>query len=135
MASTSMQYASGTISVQNALPGQKITVSLSNASQVCWSSGQALATGNGINLTSVNGSAIPVSSFKIAGNVLELLTASSSGGSTIAFNVNLFVAATAGTPYIQLSSSAPAGTVVTFAFSGSKAVTLSQTSIPITWPS
>ncbi len=135
MASTSMQYASATISVQNAQSGQKITVSLGNPSQVCWSSGQALASGNGISLASVNGSGIPVSSFKVAANVVELLTSSTSGGSTIAFNVNLFVAAPTGTSFIQVSTGAPAGTVVTFAFSGQQPVTLSGASIGIGWPS
>lgn len=134
MTTSSVQYASSIVSVSNAQAGQKISVTLGNPSQTCWSSGAAFTTSS-VSLSTSTGSPVPVSSCKIAGNLLEIITASSGSSSgSLSFNIVLSVAAAAGTQTIQLTNSSTPGPVVTFAFAGNKAVTLSQYAINLAWP-
>lgn len=132
-------FASGTITVSNATPGQSVAINIAPQQGFAWSSGNPSDPNNsGITLSTTSGSPVPVNSFSMTNQVMQTITASggsSSGSSTISFSIATYISNANTGGYVGMSCTADPGVTVTFAFSNSKSVTLTSAQVGVMWPS
>jgi hypothetical protein len=131
------KYATAEISVQNAQPGQRISVTLAtetSSDTLCWSTGNPAEDSNsGISITASGGVALPLSSLSVNGVVIELQI-SSGGSDSVTFEISPCLTANGALSLLKIKSTSDSGPVLTFNFDGKKPITLSQNYVILEWP-
>lgn len=131
------KYATAEISVQNAQPGQRISVTLAtetSSDTLCWSTGNPADDSNsGISITASGGVALPLSSLSVNGVVIELQI-SSGGSDSVTFEISPCLTANGALSLLKIKSTSDSGPVLAFNFDGKKPITLSQNYVILEWP-
>ena len=136
------KYVQGTLTITNAVPGQRLSVvlvpgSTAPADQVSWSMGAPMQPNStGIQLNASGGVAAPVSSLSISDTAIIVNTSSNGGGSgSLTFAVSAWLVAPATLQQVNMKSMCDPGVIATFQFSGQQPIVLNQTVTAFSWPS
>jgi hypothetical protein len=131
------KYATAEISVQNAQPGQRISVTLdieTKSDTLCWSTGDPSEDSNsGITINASGGVALPLNSLSVNGVLIDLQI-SAGGSDSVTFNISPCLTANGSLSLLKIKSTSDSGPVLTFNFDGKKPITLSQNFVILEWP-
>jgi hypothetical protein len=115
MSNQTVKYQHLKLQVSNAAPSQSISVDLApqgGSNMIAFSTGPDFGGSAGINIT-VSGDSLPLSSFYVTPQEVNVhTTASGGGGGTLTFTVALYLAAQQNLETFYLKSSSDPGVVV-----------------------